>query len=490
MVGAETGAIGSAAEGLDLITLGRRVRHLRKAKGLTLDEVSALVGRAPSQLSMIENGRREPRLSVLQALAGALDVTLDDLLATGPPSRRAALEISLERAQRGPLYRGLGLPAVRAGSNLGTDVLESLVGLHEELTRRATEQLATPEEARRANAELRREMRERDNYFGEIDAAAQDLLDEVGHTGGPLSQRVIADLARRLGYGLHRVPDLPPSTRSVIDHRNRRIYVQAAGPVDGHGARRVVLQALGTIVLQHRAPSGYAEFLRQRVETNYFAAALLMPERSTVHALLEAKHARALDIEDLRDQFAVSHETAAHRFTNLCTRHLGLPVHFMRVHQNGTIYKAYENDGVNFPTDVTGAIEGQPCCRFWTVRAVFDQPDATVAYSQYTDTPSGTYWCTAHVEDASTGRYSVAVGVPYAHVKWFRGRETTQRSASRCPDESCCRRPPPDLSGRWGRYATPSARVHSHLLAALPPGTYPGVDESEVYAFLDAHAPD
>ena len=39
-------------------------------------------------------------------------------------------------------------------------------------------------------------------------------------------------------------------------------------------------------------------------------------------------------------------------------------------------------------------------------------------------------------------------------LTWFRGRETTNREASTCPDENCCRRPdsaltgPGDLSGR------------------------------------------
>ncbi|QSZ51257.1 hypothetical protein AYX22_22210 (plasmid) [Arthrobacter sp. D5-1] len=46
--------------GLDVISLGRRVRHLRKQAGLTLDDLSAAVGTAPSQLSLIGNGKREP----------------------------------------------------------------------------------------------------------------------------------------------------------------------------------------------------------------------------------------------------------------------------------------------------------------------------------------------------------------------------------------------------------------------------------------------
>jgi hypothetical protein len=32
--------------------------------------------------------------------------------------------------------------------------------------------------------------------------------------------------------------------------------------------------------------------------------------------------------------------------------------------------------------------------------------------------------------------------------------------------------------------------VHSHLLAALPPGTFPGVDATDVYEFLQRRAAD
>jgi len=143
---------------------------------------------------------------------------------------------------------------------------------------------------------------------------------------------------------------------------------------------------------------------------------------------------------------------------------------------------------VNFPADHTGAIEGQPVCRFWTSRAVFDVPDKFRAFNQYTDTAAGTFWCTAITERHSSGEYSLSIGVPYKDVKWFRGRDTQERSKSLCPDESCCRRPPADLAAQWGGQAWPAARANTHLLAALPPGAFPGVDETEVYQFLQAHA--
>lgn len=472
---------------LDVISLGRRIRHLRKMKGMTLDDLGAAVGTAASQLSLMENGKREPKLGMLQQLAQALGVSIDQLLGAEPPSRRAALEIELERAQRGPLYESLGLPKVRISSRLSIEVLESLVGLQAELERRLNEQVATPEEARRANAELRTEMRARNNYFPEIEAAAQKVIKSVGHTTGPLSQHVIADIAAHLGFSLHHVTDLPHSTRSVTDLKNHRIYLTQTQRSE-HDPRSVLLQALGHYVLGHGTPDNYGDFLRQRVETNYFAAALMLPEQATVDFLQRAKQAKELAVEDLRDAFAVSYETAAHRFTNLATQHLGIPVHFQKVHQSGIIYKAYENDGVTFPSDHTGAIEGQPVCRYWTSREVFDVPDKFSAYNQYTDTPAGTYWCTARTEHSSSGLFSLSIGLPYAHAKWFRGRDTSERSVSRCPDPDCCRKPPAALASEWSGYAWPSASAHSHLLAALPPGAFPGVDETEVYSFLQQHS--
>lgn len=56
----------------DALTIGRRIRQLRTAKSMTLDELAASVERAPSQLSMIETGKREPKLTLLHAIARAL----------------------------------------------------------------------------------------------------------------------------------------------------------------------------------------------------------------------------------------------------------------------------------------------------------------------------------------------------------------------------------------------------------------------------------
>jgi predicted transcriptional regulator len=437
-------------------------------------------------VSVLENGKREPRLSDLQTIATALGVGLDDLLEDEAPSPRAALEIALERAQAGPLYSSLDLPPLPVRKSLSDDAIRTILGLHAELERLHRERAATPEEARRANTQLREQMRRQDNYFPELEDEARRLLAAVGHAGGPLSQRTASDLATHLGFTLHYVSDLPDSTRSVSDLANRRIYLPVTGGGDPRGA---LLRALAAQVLEATEPRDYREFLLQRVETNYLAAALMIPEDDAVPYLTSAKEARELSVEDLRDAYAVTYETAGHRFTNLATRHLGIPVHFLKTHETGTILKAYENDDARFPVDVLGAVEGQVVCREWSARRVFDVADRFSAYHQYTDKPNGTYWCASSVQSTSRGYYSVSVGTPFANVKWFRGRDTPNRRTSHCPDPACCRRPPRELAERWDGNTFPSPRLRSSLLAAVPSESFTGVDRTEVFEFLETHAP-
>jgi predicted transcriptional regulator/transcriptional regulator with XRE-family HTH domain len=470
----------------DPMVIGKRVRHLRRERGLTLDDLGEKVGLSGSAVSLIETGKREAKISTLAALAHVLGCDLPELLQVKAPTRRAALELRLERAQRRPGFTTLGATPVRTGPRLPMDALEQLVALHERLAEVESERDATPEYARRANTDLRAVMRASDNHFPAIEELADGLLAKVGDDGAPVTRHRLNAIAGQLGFRVHTVADLPASTRSVTDLAGRRVFVPTSS--DGTAQRTLALAALGHVVLGHQTPADYAEFLAQRVEVNYFAAAVLVPQRSAVRFLREAKHGKDIEIEDLRDRYLVSYEMAAHRFTNLATTHLDIGVHFMKINRAGVVLKAYANDGVELPADPTGAVEGQRVCRYWTAREVFNQADWTQSYQQYTDTPSGTYWCTAMAENGDEGSYSVSVGTPYDHVKWFRGRGTPHRAVSRCPDPACCTLPPAELAARWRGATWPSGRVHSALLASLPAGAFPGVDQTEVLEFLDRHS--
>lgn len=64
--------------------LGQRVRELREAKGWSQEELARRVGLNPKTIYNYEAGARgvkEPPLSTVKALANALNVTLEELLA-------------------------------------------------------------------------------------------------------------------------------------------------------------------------------------------------------------------------------------------------------------------------------------------------------------------------------------------------------------------------------------------------------------------------
>ncbi|MBF4616013.1 helix-turn-helix domain-containing protein [Curtobacterium sp. VKM Ac-1376] len=455
--------------------------------GLTLRGLAERVGLAASQLSLVENGRRELRPSVLERIAAALEVPVMELLRPEPPSERARLELELDRLQRTPIASRLDVPHIEVRRSLPDDALATIVALLGELERRTRESLATPEAARRAMVELRLEGQRLDNYREEIEDRAADLMDSIERPLGPLTHHTVSRLAQHLGFELVFVDDLPNAARSVTDLEHGRIYLPPASTPGGHGLRSLALQALAHRLLEHREPVDYADFLRQRIEITTFAAACLVPRDTAVPFLRAAKDRRDIALEDLRDAFGVTHETAAHRFTSLATRFLDLPVHFLRVRRSGAIVKGYENDGIELPTDAGGGIVGQVICARSAARTAFAHRNRTREHYQYTDTPRGTFWCSAQT-GTDDDEFSITLGTPFAHAKWFRGRETTNRERSTCPDPSCCRRPAAALEARWHDRVWPSARLGEHVLAPLPTGRFPGVDDAEVYRFLEAHA--
>lgn len=467
----------------DPLVVGRKIRELRTKQAMTLEVLARAIERAPSQVSAIENGKRTPPIQQLQKIAKALGISLNQLLNADNLTERSANELEIERAQRNGLYSSLGLPDAFIGKTVSNSILEIILGLQREVERLHLQRSATPEEARRVNLELRQEMRKINNYFPALEIEARNLLSKIDHTAGPLSERLTAELADKLGFSLHYVQDLPASTRVITDEKNGRIYLPMRR--EGRDARTLLLQALAGHVLKHQAPTDYRDYLSQRVQTNYLAGALLMPESHAVTFLQDAKTKRELSVEDLRDYFGVSYETAAHRFTNLATVHLDLPVHFLKVHESGAISKAYENDNVAFPSDVFGSVEGQIVCRNWSARKVFTIEDRFTPYHQYTDKPAGTFWCTSRIQNSAQGEFSVSVGTRFDAVKYFRGRASTTRHKSSCPEPTCCRHAPAELESKWGGMIRPTPRLNSSLLAAVPQNGFLGIEHREVLEFLE-----
>lgn len=476
---------------LDPLILGRRLRHYRKQGGLTLDDLGERVGKPAPYLSMLENGKKEPRLQLVLELANALDIDLDDLIDPTPPSHRDALEISLIKAQESAMFDGLDLPLVKPSAKLDNETLAHLVGLHRTLRHKSELGSAGVEEVRRANGEVSAWVSDQDGYLEEVEQGAREALATSGYQGeGPFNSRNLLDLTGRAGFEIRPIEDMPSFARSVIDLDNRRIYIAQRDELRTRQARKAILQTIAGFILDHEESPDLDTFLRQRVETAYFASAVLAPESAVLPWMTEAKQNHDLEVEDVKELFYVSYEMAAWRVANLMTRHLDISGHLLVSDEHGSIAKAYANDGAPIPRDEHGGMETQKLCRKWGARLTFASPDRFGLHHQYTDTPEGTFLCTTHIEPGREPVRAITLGVPFKDARWFRGRDTENRKASSCPDPRCCRIPPEELSARWEGKVMVSARAQNRILGLLAPDPYPELDMAEVLTVIDRHSND
>ncbi|MQS17520.1 helix-turn-helix transcriptional regulator [Streptomyces kaniharaensis] len=76
---------------MDVGGIGRRIAYWRERRGLTQEQVGRLVGMTRRGVQDIERGERQgdPRVSVVETFAAALQVRVEDLLGDGPPASAA-----------------------------------------------------------------------------------------------------------------------------------------------------------------------------------------------------------------------------------------------------------------------------------------------------------------------------------------------------------------------------------------------------------------
>ncbi|MDO5643454.1 MAG: helix-turn-helix transcriptional regulator [Paracoccus sp. (in: a-proteobacteria)] len=67
-----------------LTDVGSRIRQARTAQQASLEQMALLTGISAPALSLIENGKRDPRLTTLAKIADALRVPLGELVEARP----------------------------------------------------------------------------------------------------------------------------------------------------------------------------------------------------------------------------------------------------------------------------------------------------------------------------------------------------------------------------------------------------------------------
>lgn len=88
------------------LRFGREVRRRRKALGLTLEQLAERSGLTPNYIGTVENGRRDPSLSTIGALARGLGVPAGELIG-------GISDLSAEAIEAARLFDG-AVPEVQA----------------------------------------------------------------------------------------------------------------------------------------------------------------------------------------------------------------------------------------------------------------------------------------------------------------------------------------------------------------------------------------
>ena len=345
-------------EEVDSLTIGRRIRQLRTERGMTLDELAAR--RRPRAQPAVDDRERPARAEAHAAARDRAGARHDARRAARVRAARRARDAGDRARARDaradlPGPRHPAVPHRQDRADRGARGDAGAAGRDRAPARRARGDArgGAPRERRAAQA----------------DAHAEQLLPRARGAGPAAARRRrppgrSADAADGIRH--RRAPGLHAALRArpAADHPQRRRHQERpALPVEPARRRRATRaprccrrsRAASSGTASRRAtPSSCASAWRRTTSP----APCSIPEEHAVPFLQEAKGRRAISIEDLRDAYSVSYETAAHRFTNLATVHLGIPVHFLKVHESGTITKAYENDDVNFPTDRLGCDRG------------------------------------------------------------------------------------------------------------------------------------
>lgn len=87
------------------MSLGRRLRELREAAGLSQDQIAAIAGVSRNAVSQWESDRTRPATSRLALVARALDVAVEDLISPGAQVRESVIETATRLFARNGVAR-------------------------------------------------------------------------------------------------------------------------------------------------------------------------------------------------------------------------------------------------------------------------------------------------------------------------------------------------------------------------------------------------
>jgi len=362
--------------------LGFKLKNLRQSRGLSLKEVAARAGISISYLSEIEKGKKYPKTEKLLALATCYDTTFDDLVTAGTADAEQTLEASLESGffrefpfelfglQSNDLFSLLTTSPDRAGALIRTflEVGEMYdIGLEEFFF-----------------AALRAYQKLHNNYFPEIEEAAESFLASATRLECPLDEIILRRfLETEWNYliddALLETNETLKAFRSItIPDKRTRMFVNPKLLPEQRAF--IYAKEIGKRVLdipQQVTTSSWIkvesfEQVLNNYRTSYFAGALLLDRQETadgLRAFFSAERFDPLGMLNLMNRLHATPEMFFYRIGQLAYSEFGLKNHyFMRLsmkqgEHSFDVTKLLNLSGLSLPR---GLSTNEHYCRKWT----------------------------------------------------------------------------------------------------------------------------
>ncbi len=395
------------------LLVGPRLRRFRQTLGLTQARMAGDLGISTSYLNLMERNQRALSAKVLLRIAEIYDFDIASFSGAGD----AHLIAEVYEALRDPFFKGKSISKNEAEDFVNTSpkaarALLKLYSKHRDMAKRQAHQegvdedLGTPallEQPGEAVESVRQFINRQRNYFPRLDAAAEELSEELGLTKTELHAVMTERLKAVHGLSVRIVPvDIMPQMLRYFDRHSRRINLSELLRQSG---RRFQLAfqigmleqrpLIDDIVTSASLPSREAEGLMRTSLANYFAAATLMPYQ---RFLREAENSQ-YDVDLLSHRFGTSFEQTAHRLTTLQkTDARGIPFFFVRIDVAGNVSKRFSAGRFHF-SQLGGA------CPLWNIHECFQTPGKTL--TQMIQMPDETtYFSIARMVTRSDGTFN------------------------------------------------------------------------------------
>ena len=395
------------------IFAGHAVRRLRRQAGLTQSAMAEDLAISPSYLNLVERNQRPLSAALLVKLLDRFDFDPRALTAAEPGGGEAAMR----RRLADPMFADLDIDR--------SELEEWLAGAPggAEAFARAFDQIGAGGAVATTGpdpvAQVRREIEHWRNHFPDLDAAAEQLADDMRLGAGDL-YGAVADRLRvkhQLSIRVLPVEVMPDMLRRLDLHARQLQLSELLDP-----ASRAFAATFQLAQIEARAEidalvagAGFtdraAERLHRRHLASYFAAAVMMPYAR----FLRACEATGYDIELLQRRFGAGFEQVAHRLTTLQrVGARGLPFFMVRIDRAGQASKRFSG------ASNAALVEADGRCPLWRLHHAFERPGSLTV--QLVEVQDGGRWLTmartvtpqGHRYGATGAEFAVGLGVDAA----------------------------------------------------------------------------